>query len=382
LTEDLAELIAANRHRALNVLDGGSRTAASHQGRPVVTFCSNDYLGLANHPELGSAATEATQRLGFGAGASRLVSGDLSPHRGLETALAEFVGLPDALLFPTGYQANLGVVTSLAGPDDLIVSDQANHASLIDGARLSRARIAIYRHADAVAAGAALADSTSYRRRIIVTESLFSMDGDAAPLGELARLARDHDATLVVDEAHALGALGPDGHGLCSAAGVVPDVLVGTLGKAFGAFGGFAAGPPVVREYLINRARSFIYTTAPPPSLAAAARAAVQLVAGVEGASRRALLARNIAHLESLVASLPPQVYRPHAIGPIFPIVAGADRRALKISQSLLHHGLYVPAIRPPTVPEGTARLRVTLSASHTPEQIDDLGRVLLEALA
>jgi 8-amino-7-oxononanoate synthase len=383
LEDELDSLSQADRLRTCHLIDGSSRLHATHDGRPVVTFCSNDYLGLANHPALLAAATAAGARYGFGAGASRLVSGELSPHRELEQALAALVTLPAALLFSTGYQANLAVVTSLAGPQDLIVSDEANHASLIDGARLSRARIAIYRHCDAAAAGDALAGGPAFRRRLLLTESLFSMDGDRAPLARLAELARQHRATLVVDEAHALGALGPGGGGLCRQTGVVPDILVGTLGKAFGCFGGFVAGSTTLRSYLVNRARTFIYTTAPPPLMAAAALAGVTLASGPEGKARRARLAANVDRLTAQLSPLP-SAARPadeQTGGPIFPIRLGSDPRALRVSQQLLERGLFVPAIRPPTVPEGTARLRVTVSADHQAAEIDRLGDALREAI-
>jgi 8-amino-7-oxononanoate synthase len=382
LEDELTSLAHANRLRACPLVEGPSRLQAQVHDRSVTTFCSNDYLGLANHPALLAAAAAAGRTYGFGAGASRLVSGELNPHRELEQALASFMSLPAALLFSTGYQANLAVVTSLAGPQDLIVSDQANHASLIDGARLSRATIATYRHCDPAAARDALADGARFRRRMILTESLFSMDGDRAPLAELAALASQHQAILVVDEAHAAGALGPGGSGLCRAAGLVPDVLVGTLGKAFGCFGGFVAGSQTLRSFLVNRARTFIYTTAPPPMLAAAALAAVRLASGPEGDARRLRLADNIARLHTLLAALPSSIHSARGqAGPIFPILLGSDRRALAVAGLLLDHGLFVPAIRPPTVPEGTARLRVTVSADHHPAQIEQLAMALAQAL-
>jgi 8-amino-7-oxononanoate synthase len=350
--------------------------------RDVVAFCSNDYLGLARHPHLATAAAAATVRHGLGTGASRLVSGEVAPHRDLEEALATQVHLPSALLFSTGYQANLGLITALAGPDDLIVSDELNHASLIDGSRLSRAKIAIYRHRDPDSAATALASSRSFRRRFIVTESLFSMDGDRAPLRALADLSRQHDATLVVDEAHALGVLGPGGQGLCVDAGITPDVLVGTLGKALGSFGGFVAGAPALRSYLVNRSRSFIFTTAPPAALAAGALAALDIVRSDEGTARRARLASHLTQLHrglSVVSGLAPPP--PPPFGPIVPVLIGADARAVAVAAHLLEQGFFVPAIRPPTVPEGTARLRITLSANHTTAQIDGLVAALRGAL-
>jgi 8-amino-7-oxononanoate synthase len=306
------------------------------------------------------------------------VAGDLPSHRALEADLAAFTGRPAALLFPTGYQANVGVISALAGAGDLIVSDAANHASLIDGCRLSRASVAIYRHGDAAEARAALAAGARARRRFLVTESLFSMDGDVAPLAELAEAAAAHDAALLVDEAHALGVLGPEGRGLCAAAGVVPHVLVGTLGKAFGAAGGFVAGEAALRRLLVNRARTFIYTTALPPPVAAAARASLALVAGPEGARRRARLQAGLARL---AAALAPTglLSRPPA-GAIVPVILGSEARALAAAARLRARGIFVPAIRPPTVPAGAARLRVTLSAAHDDGDVDALAAGLVEA--
>ena len=274
LDAELADLAAGQRRRACPELAGPSRQRPldSAAGQ-LLSFSSNDYLGLASHPEVIAAAAETAASEGFGAGAARLVSGDLPSHRALEHELAAFLARPAALLFPTGYQANLGAITALAGPADLIASDAANHASLIDGCRLSKATIAVYAHADPADAARALTRPGPYRRRFLITESLFSMDGDLAPLTDLAGLAEAEDAILVVDEAHALGVLGPNGGGLCAAAGVSPDVLVGTLGKAFGSAGGFVTGSGALRDYLVNRARTFIFTTAPPPALAGAARA-------------------------------------------------------------------------------------------------------------
>ncbi len=378
LEAELADLATGNRRRACPELGGRSRQRPTGpgEGAPLISFSSNDYLGLASHPEVIAAAAETAECEGFGAGAARLVSGDLPSHRALETDLATFTQRPAALLFPTGYQANLGVITALAGPSDLIASDVANHASLIDGCRLSRATIAIFSHADPRAAGEALSRPGTYRRRFLVSESLFSMDGDAAPLAELAAVAASYDAVFIVDEAHALGVLGPGGRGLSIQAGVSPDVVVGTLGKAFGSAGGFVTGAAILRDYLVNRARTFIFTTAAPPVLAGAARAALRLASGPAGDQKRERLrsqqARLLGALGGKVAGRP---------GPILPVILGADERALAAAAHLRRRGLFVPAIRPPTVQEGTARLRVTLSSEHTDEDIDSLAAALAEIL-
>jgi 8-amino-7-oxononanoate synthase len=384
LEAELAALSAQDRLRACPAVEGASRTSVSVSGHPRLSFCSNDYLGLAGHPALAIAAGAAAARDGFGASASRLVSGDLPALRQLEARLASFLGRQAALVFPSGYQTNLGVPTALAGPEDVIVSDALNHASIIDGCRLSRARIAIYPHADASAAERLLREARGARRRLLITESLFSMDGDVAPLGLLAQAATDHDAVLVVDEAHAFGVLGPGGRGLCAASGVEPDVLVGTLGKALGAAGGFVAGSRVLRDLLVNRARSFVFATALPPPVAAAAHAALDIVDSPDGDHRRHRLQ---AHAERLAAALtalrPTDVPAPNSLpgSPIQPLVIGPDGRALAASAALAAQGIFVPAIRPPTVPAGSARLRITLSAAHESTDLDRLLEALARAL-
>jgi len=380
LEAELDALAAADRRRACPEASGASRVHPELRGQPMLSFCSNDYLGLASHPALAAAAAEAATREGYGASASRLVSGDLSAHRALEAALAGYLRRPAALAFPSGYQTNLGVLTALAGREDLIVSDALNHASLVDGCRLSRARVEVYPHADAAAARRLLAADGAFRRRLLVTESLFSMDGDAAPLAELADAAAATDAILIVDEAHAFGVLGPGGRGLCAAATVEPDVLIGTLGKAVGSAGGFVAGALALRELLVNRARTFIFTTALPPPVAAAAAAGVDLIAGPEGDRRRAQLNERRQALgdalvgRGLVARIP--------TGPILPLVLGSEARALAVAEALSARGLFIPAIRPPTVPAGSSRLRITMSSAHEPADLARLLAALAEVLA
>jgi 8-amino-7-oxononanoate synthase len=380
LEERLAELQAAGRLRACPEVEGASRLRPGTAAQPLVSFCSNDYLGLVDHPDLAAAATAAARTGGFGAGASRLVAGDLPELRTLERDLAAFTGHPAALVFPSGYQTNIGVITALAGPEDLIVSDAANHASLIDGCRLSRASVRVYPHRDAPAARAALASSPGARLRLLVTESLFSMDGDVAPLAALAEAAAATDAILVVDEAHALGVMGPGGRGLCADAGVRPDVLIGTLGKAFGASGGFAAGPAALRSFLVNRARTFIYTTGLPPPVAAAAAAALALALGTDGERRRSRLEANCRQMSERLVALGLMAAPPP--GPILPVVLGPDGRAVAVAAALRARGFFVPAIRPPTVPEGTARLRVTISSEHRTAEIDAFAGALAAVLA
>ncbi len=382
LTEDLATLAREDRLRRPPEIAGADRRSISAAGRPLLSFCSNDYLGLAAHPALREAAARSLATTGVGAGSARLVAGAYPEHRALEAALATWLATPAALLFPTGYQANVGLITALAGPDDLLVSDAANHASLIDGCRLSRARIAIYPHGDVSAAHAALATPGPFRRRFLITESLFSMDGDTAPLTELAAAARATDAALLVDEAHALGVLGPAGAGLAAAARIRPFATVGTLGKALGAAGGFVAGDQVLIDTLVNRARTFIFTTAAPPSIAAAALAGLELARGPEGDERRRALAQNIRLLQSTLPGRRHQPPGPSGPSPIVPILLGTPAAAVAVALALHERGFFVPAIRPPTVPEGTARLRVTLSAAHTEADVTALAAALAPLLA
>jgi 8-amino-7-oxononanoate synthase len=343
------------------------------EGRPVISFSSNDYLGLACDQRLQIAASEAAATSGFGASASRLVAGNHPEHIALENALASFLSQPDALVFPTGYQANLGVLTALAGPDDLIVADRAVHASLLDGFRLSSAKVAFYPHLDAQAAERHLSRlGPLKRRRFLVTESLFSMDGDVAPLDSLANIASANDAALIVDEAHAFGTLGPSGRGLCAQLGIQPDVLIGTLGKTLGASGAFVAGTSGLCAFLVNHARSFLFTTGLPVPVAAAAHAALQILSSTEGDALRL----RLCHLSSLLRShlgLP----EPPIASPILPIIIGSDQLALAASLHLLNQGFFVQAIRPPTVREGTSRLRVTLSSHHTEEQVSALAEAI-----
>jgi len=363
LTQHLEQLRLSKRLRSIRSFGGPDRAHPVQAGRPLLAFCSNDYLGLASHPALSEAAAEAAHDYGFGSGASRLISGESPLHSALEKALADYTGFDAAIVFPSGYQTNIGVLTALAGPDDLIVSDAANHASIIDGCRLSRARILIYAHADAEAAARTLATPGTFRRRLLVTESIFSMDGDRAPLRELAAAAREVNAVLIVDEAHALGLAGPHGGGLCAELGVQPTVLVGTLGKAFGTAGGFAACASTIRSFLLNTARTFVFTTAAPHPVIAASLAAVRIAASPVGDALRTAAYSNA---DVVRARLPPSRALSSGRDLILPWIAGSDAAALALSAHLAASGIIVPAIRPPTVPDGTARLRITVSAAHT----------------
>jgi 8-amino-7-oxononanoate synthase len=361
----LADLEAAGRLRRPVQVDPLPGGRARIDGREVLILCGNDYLGLSQAPELAEAMAEGARRWGVGATGSRLITGTLPVHREAEARLAELVGAEASILFPSGYQANVGAITSVVGPGDCVVSDSLNHASIIDGCRLSRAQVRVVSHRNLDAFAEALTDSKRARNTWIVTEALFSMDGDEADLAALAALARRHGARLLVDEAHSLGVLGPGGRGLCQAAEVVPDVLVGTLGKAFGCAGAFVAGSRSMTRWLENRARSYVFTTGMAPPLAAAAVAAVELVRRADGARARvlelALQARR--ELATRGISVPGRA-------PILPIVVAGDEQVMGISQGLLEAGIFVQGIRPPTVPPGSSRLRLTVSAAHAPEQV------------
>jgi len=371
---ELARLRDQHLLRRRRVLDGPQGVRPVIDGRPMLAFCSNDYLGLANHPEVVAALRDGAERYGAGSGAAHLISGHGDAHRRLEEELAAFTGRPRALLFSTGYMANLGVISALAGRGDRILADRLNHASLTDGARLSGARLHRYRHADAVHMRE-LAETRG--ATLIATDGVFSMDGDLAPLPALARTARSSGARLVVDDAHGLGIIGARGRGTLAHFGLglheVP-VLVGTLGKAFGTFGAFVAGDGDLIELLIQRAHSYIYTTALPPAVAHATSAALGLAAREDWRRERltALIARFRAGAQELGLTLA------DSTTPIQPLIAGDAQRALAWSRSLEDQGILVTAIRPPTVPAGSARLRVTVSAAHREQDIDQL----LDALA
>jgi 8-amino-7-oxononanoate synthase len=327
-------------------------------GRRVVSFASNDYLGLSHHPAVVAAARAAAESWGAGAGSARLIAGSRPIHSRLENELASWKGTERALLFPSGFAANLGVLSALGAPDVLVVSDELNHASIIDACRLSRARIVVFPHRDADAVENLLADHDG--RAIVVTDSVFSMDGDIAPLDALTEACRRHRALLVIDEAHAV--LGPEG----DVAGI-DSLRVGTLSKFLGAAGGFVAGPAPLIDLLTNRARPFIFTTAGSPADAAAAGAALRIVRSEEGTRLRARLRTLIDLLE------------PGHPSPIIPVVLGSEESALAAAATLFDRGFLVPAIRPPSVPPDTARLRITLSAAHTEEQVESLRRALAE---
>lgn len=365
----LAELERAGLRRRARDVEGPQGPRFVVDGRQVLCLCSNNYLGLANHPVLAAALRHGLDEDGVGSGASRLISGSMAAHREAERVLAAYVRQPASVLFSTGYASNLGVVQALVGRDDIVFSDSLNHASLIDGARLSRARIVVYEHANADDLAQKLrAHRAEGRAALVVTESVFSMDGDFAPLRELAELAREYRAGFVVDEAHALGVFGPQGRGLAPALGVVPDVTLGTLGKALGGQGAFAAAAAPVVDLIRNRARSYVFSTAPSPALARAAIASVRLVQ--EGDALRDTLHRHAARLRDALCKLGYQV--PAGESPIIPVLVGDPEPTMRLSQALLERGVFAHGIRPPTVPAGTGRLRVVPMASHSDADIDE----------
>lgn len=373
-TTELDALASQSLLRTRRVVEGPQGPLLHVDGRDELSFCSNDYLGLANHPALTGAATAALQRYGMGASASPLISGHTAAHEALEAELAAFVGMPAALVFGNGYMANIGVAGALVGRGDTVIVDRLAHASLIDGARLSGASLKVFPHNDVQRLEQVLARCNS-GRKLVVTDAVFSMDGDLAPLAELAAVCARHDAWLLVDDAHGLGVLGPQGRGSLALAGVSgPHVLImGTLGKAVGVAGAFVAGAASVVAWIMQRARTYMFSTAHPPALAAATSASLALIAREEW--RRERLQELTAQLRAGLAGLP-WTLLPSSTA-IQPLIVGENAAARTLAAALRAQGIWVPAICPPTVPKGTARLRISLSALHTP---DDVAR-LVDAL-
>jgi 8-amino-7-oxononanoate synthase len=378
IEQRLAELERLGLHRRLRMVSGAQGPRVLLDGKPVLLLCSNNYLGLADHPKVREAAAEAAMRWGVGAGASRLVSGTMTIHRRLEERLAAFEGSEGCMLFGSGYLANLGVIGALAGPGDTIFSDQLNHASIVDGCRASRAEVIVYRHLDSDHLERCLRRHGGEGRRLIVTDSVFSMDGDVAPLAEIVELARAYDARVAVDEAHATGALGDGGRGAVAQAGLQGevDVLVGTLGKALGSYGAYVCASEEMVRYLVNTARPLIFSTAPSPPSVAGALAALELleerphkVARLHSAARTlrgALASEGFGVQESDIH--------------IVPLIVGEGNDAMRLCQAALERGVFAQAIRPPTVPAGTSRLRLAAMASHTTGELQQAAKVLAAA--
>jgi 8-amino-7-oxononanoate synthase len=371
--EELARAGLARRRRVVESADGPHLTV---EGRRYLAFCSNDYLGLAHDPRLIDAACRGAERYGVGAGASALISGHTEAHEALEARLARFVRLPRALHFGAGYLANLGLVAALAGRGGTVFSDELNHACLIDGARLSRAEVRVYPHVD-FSALARMLQRCETPGKLVATDAVFSMDGDLAPLPELLALCERHDAWLVVDDAHGFGVLGEGGRGALAHFGVASPRIayMGTLGKAAGVHGAFVAGEEALIEWLVQRARTYIFTTASPPLLACALMASLELMEKEE--ARRIHLRALIGRLKQGLEDLPWRLRASDT--PIQPLIVGDNRAALDLAEGLRSRGIWVPAIRPPTVPAGTARLRIALSAAHSVEHVDELATALRE---
>jgi 8-amino-7-oxononanoate synthase len=385
IEERLAELERLGLHRRLRLVSGPQGPRVLLDGKPVLLLCSNNYLGLADHPRVREAAADAAMRWGVGAGASRLVSGTMTIHRRVEERLSAWEGSEACLLFGSGYLANIGTIGALAGAGDAVFSDELNHASIVDGCRLSRAEIVVYRHLDTEHLEWSLRrhggdgrHNSDGRRRLIVTDSVFSMDGDVAPLLEIVELAKEYGARVMVDEAHATGALGPGGRGAIAQAGLdgEVDVVVGTLGKALGSYGAYVCADEEMVRYLINTARSLIFSTAPGPPAVAGALAALELLQErphrVERLRSAALTLRRALALEGfLVAEQEMQ---------IVPLLVGDEHAAMRLCKEALERGVFAQAIRPPTVPAGTSRLRLATMASHTAEELKLAARTLGEA--
>ncbi|AOB30039.1 8-amino-7-oxononanoate synthase [Bordetella sp. H567] len=386
LEAGLADRAALALTRRRRIADTPCAPRIRIDGRDLVAFASNDYLGLANHPRLIEAIAEGARRYGAGSGGSHLLGGHSRAHALLEDVLAGYAGGfasdPRALSFSTGYMANLAILTALAGRGATVYSDALNHASLIDGARLSRANVRIYPHADAVALAAMLDEDRGDGMKVIVTDAVFSMDGDIAPLAALTALAEKHQAWLVVDDAHGFGIHGDDGAGTVADLRLRSPLLVymGTLGKAAGVAGAFVVAESTAIEWLIQQARSYIYTTAAAPALAHAAGVSVALMRGEEGHARRARLHGHIDAVRAMIGGIEAMGAGVSAMASttaIQPIVVGENEAALALADALLEHSFWVPAVRPPTVPPGTARLRLSLSAAHETDDIQRLGQAL-----
>jgi glycine C-acetyltransferase/8-amino-7-oxononanoate synthase len=365
----LDELARQSLLRQLRAIGSASEATVTIDGRPVILMASNNYLGLATHPAVTRAAIEATGRFGAGAGAARLISGTLPPHEELETELARFKGTEAALTFGSGYLANLGAIPALIGAGGLILADRLCHASLIDGCRLSGASLRVYRHNDMAHLKSLLAKRPAKRETLIVTDGVFSMDGDLAPLPELAGLADRYGARLFVDDAHGTGVMGARGRGTLEHFDVEDRIPfhMGTLGKALGTSGAYIAGPAAVIRYLVNTARTFLFATAPPPATAAATVAALRIVRAEP--ERRARLWENRHYLHAGLAALGFRLTG--SASPILPVIVGDAQKAVALAGRLLELGVYAPAIRPPTVPKETSRIRVTVTSEHSRAQLD-----------
>jgi 8-amino-7-oxononanoate synthase len=381
LDERLTEIQQSDLYRKLRRIDSPQGTRVEINGKPVLNFSSNDYLGLANHLALKAAAKEAIEKYGAGAGASRLICGSLTPHHELEETLAEFKGTEAGLTFATGFAAAMGMICSLVGKEDVIILDKLVHASIVDAAKLSGAKLRVFAHNDLNDLEEILKSTESKSRIVnpksrilIITESIFSMDGDHAPLRQMVELKDKHGAWLMVDEAHATGLYGANRRGLAEELGVSNqiEIQMGTLGKAIGAAGGYICGSRRLIDYLVNRGRTFIFSTAPVPAAVAAATAGVQIVRSSKGEVLRDLLWQRISEVKAKL-----EMSTADGLAAIIPLLVGNEAKAMEIAAALLDGGIFIPAVRYPSVPRGEARLRLTMSAAHTPAQIEKLAEAL-----
>jgi len=375
IVEDLKKIKESSLYRELNKVEGAQGPHIQIKGRTYLSFCSNDYLGLANHPDVIRAVKNAVEDYGWGAGASRLISGNMQLHETLENEISGFKKKEASIVFPTGYMANVGTICSLVSNGDLVVSDRLNHASIIDGCRLSGATFRIYPHCNIIKLEDILKKHSKLSRKLIVTDTVFSMDGDLAPLPGIVKIARNYGAMVMVDEAHGTGVYGKNGIGVTEHYNLNKevDITMGTLSKAIGSLGGFVSGSKDLIEYLRNKARTFMYTTALPPAVCAASIAGINLVR--QDHTLRESLWRNVHYVKEGLKLLRLNIISSES--PIIPIVIGDAKRAMDVSRHLFEKGIMIPAIRPPTVPGKSSRLRITIVSTHTKDDLDKLLNAL-----
>ena len=377
ISDELNKIKKTGLYRELKVIGNAQESHIEIEGKTFLSFCSNNYLGLANNPSVVKAVKDAVEEYGWGAGASRLVSGNMTLHETLENVISRFKGKDTALVFPTGYMANLGAISSLVSKGDLVICDKLNHASIIDGCRLSGADFRVYAHCDMEKLENILRKSSRYNRKLIVTDSVFSMDGDLAPLPDIVRIAGKYKAMVMVDEAHGTGVFGRNGRGVVEHFNLNNeiDIIMGTLSKAIGSLGGYVTGDNDLINYLRNKARSFMYTTALPPAVCAASIAAINLIK--RDPSIRESLWHNVRFINDNLKLLNFNLISSES--PIIPILVGDAQKAVDMSKSLYERGILIPAIRPPTVPVNSSRLRMTVMSTHTKEDLEILLEVLSE---
>ncbi len=375
ISDELEKIKKSGLYRKLNIVGSAQGTHLEINGKTYLNFCSNNYLGLANNPLVIKAVKDAVEKYGWGAGASRLVSGNMKLHEALEGEISRFKGKEASIVFPTGYMANIGTISSLVSKGDLVICDKLNHASIIDGCRLSGADFRVYPHCDIEKLENVLMKSTKYSRKLIVTDTVFSMDGDLAPLPDIVRIARKCNAMVMVDEAHGTGVFGKRGGGVVEHFNLSEkvNIIMGTLSKAVGSLGGYVSGDADLINYLRNKARSFMYTTALPPAVCAASIAAIKLIR--ENPSLRTSLWNNVRYLKEKLELLNFNVISSES--PIIPILIGDAKKAVDVSKFLYKKGILIPAIRPPTVPAKSSRLRMTVMSAHTRKDLERLLEVL-----